>query len=281
MQDEECLNSLKQNMCWLPFNRSVVSSLQVLFILSSFPSSFSRSAAQIISILFLLYLVLTGVFSRSILSLNLWILIVNESKGECDNYERVRVLWKHADAMRMMLWDEMQDMNKMQNKRQKPNHEGNIISHLRKRQELELRIWKVVSGALQHSTTTRGSRPENLFNIFSSHQVFFSFLPECCPNSAILVPKSITRSTSLLWAYGKHLNTWGEILPLTKNNCLLEINEEMKNLFHRLLFFLPEALWCCSLHSSSRENRKGREEVKLSCFFDKRVKPQTLRGWAI
>ena len=24
---------------------------------------------------------------------------------------------------------------------------------------------------------------------------------------------------------------------------------------------------------------KGREEVKLSCFFDKRVKPRTLRGW--
>ena len=44
-----------------PFNQSVVSSLQVLFILSSFPSSFNRSAAQIISILFLLYLVLTGV----------------------------------------------------------------------------------------------------------------------------------------------------------------------------------------------------------------------------
>ena len=53
--------------------------------------------------------------------------------------------------MRMMLWDEMQGMNTMQNKQQKPNHEGNIISHLRKRQELELRIWKVVSGALQYS----------------------------------------------------------------------------------------------------------------------------------
>ena len=59
-----------------PFNRSVVSSLQVLFILSSFPSSFSRSAAQIISILFLLYLVLTGVVSISILSLNLLVLVV-------------------------------------------------------------------------------------------------------------------------------------------------------------------------------------------------------------
>ena len=59
-----------------PFNRSVVSSLQVLFILSSFPSSFSRSAAQIISILFLLYLVLTGVVSISILSLDLQVLVM-------------------------------------------------------------------------------------------------------------------------------------------------------------------------------------------------------------
>ena len=62
--------------------------------------------------------------------------------------------------MQMMQRDEMHDMNKMQNKRQKPKHEGNNISHSRKWQELELRIWKVVSGALQHSTTTRGSRPE-------------------------------------------------------------------------------------------------------------------------
>src|SRR4051812_33828679 len=60
-----------------PFNRSVVSSLQVLFILSSFPSSFRRSAAQMISILFLLYLVLTGVVSISILSLNLLILVAS------------------------------------------------------------------------------------------------------------------------------------------------------------------------------------------------------------
>ena len=42
-----------------------------------FPSSFSRSAAQIISTLFLLYLVLTGVVSISILSLNLLILVVS------------------------------------------------------------------------------------------------------------------------------------------------------------------------------------------------------------
>ena len=60
-----------------PFNRSVVSSLQVIFILSSFPSSFSQSAAQMISILFLLYLVLTGVVSISILSQNLLVLVVS------------------------------------------------------------------------------------------------------------------------------------------------------------------------------------------------------------
>ena len=60
-----------------PFNRSVVSSLQVLFILSSFPSSFTQSVAQIISILFLLYLVLTGVISISILSLNLLVLVLS------------------------------------------------------------------------------------------------------------------------------------------------------------------------------------------------------------
>ena len=48
--------------------------------------------------------------------------------------------------MQMMQRDEMHDMNKMQNKRQKPNHEGNNISPSRKWQELELQIWKV-SGA--------------------------------------------------------------------------------------------------------------------------------------
>ena len=42
----------------------------------------------------------------------------------------------------------MHDMNKMKKERQKPNHEGNNISHSQKWQELELRIWKVVSGAL-------------------------------------------------------------------------------------------------------------------------------------
>ena len=38
---------------------------------------------------------------------------VNESKGGRDNYERVQALWKHANAMHMMLWDEMHDMNKI------------------------------------------------------------------------------------------------------------------------------------------------------------------------
>ena len=42
----------------------------------------------------------------------------------------------------------------------KPDHKGNIITHSRKWQELELQIWKVTSGVLQHSTTTRGSHPE-------------------------------------------------------------------------------------------------------------------------
>ena len=41
-----------------PFNRSVVSSLQFLFILSSFPSLFYRSAVQILSFLFLGYLII-------------------------------------------------------------------------------------------------------------------------------------------------------------------------------------------------------------------------------
>ena len=74
--------------------------------------------------------------------------VITKARGERGNYERMQALWKHADAMRMMLWDEMHDMNKMQNKRQKPNHEGNNISHIRKWQELELQIWNVISGAL-------------------------------------------------------------------------------------------------------------------------------------
>ena len=32
-----------------------------------------------------------------------------------------------ADAIRMMLWDEMHNKNKMQNNRQTTNHEGNSI----------------------------------------------------------------------------------------------------------------------------------------------------------
>ena len=54
----------------------------------------------------------------------------------------------------------MHAMNKMQNERQKPNHEGNNITHLRKRQELELQIWKVVSGAL-HKVPIQSRSPDN------------------------------------------------------------------------------------------------------------------------
>ena len=99
-----------------------------------------------------------------------------------------------ADAMRMMLWDEMQDKNKMQNNRQKPNHGGNIISHLRKKARV---------GVTNMESCIRGVTTLHHYERISSRD--------------------------LGW--------------------------------HR------------------RENRKGREEVKLSCFFDKWVKPRTLRGW--
>ena len=54
-----------------PFNRSVVPSFQNFPILPSFASLLRRSAAQIISFLILLYLVLTGVVSIYILPFNL------------------------------------------------------------------------------------------------------------------------------------------------------------------------------------------------------------------
>ena len=43
----------------------------------------------------------------------------------------------------------MHDMNKMQKRKTKPDHGGNIITHGRKWQELELQLWKVTSGVLQ------------------------------------------------------------------------------------------------------------------------------------
>ena len=55
-----CLRSCSFHDC--PFNRSVVSSAQVLFILSSLTSIFNRSAIQICSSLFLFS---NGVFSAS------------------------------------------------------------------------------------------------------------------------------------------------------------------------------------------------------------------------
>src|SRR5215216_3081213 len=51
----------------------------------------------------------------------------------------------------------MHDMNKIQNERQQPSNGGNIISHSRKWQELELQIWNVTSGALQHLPRPRSS----------------------------------------------------------------------------------------------------------------------------
>ena len=85
---------------------------------------------------------------------------VGVSDCEMDNGENARMheTNTYANVMHMMTRNEMHDMNKMQNKRQKPNHGGNIITHSQKWQELELQIWKVTSGVLQHSTTTRGSR---------------------------------------------------------------------------------------------------------------------------
>ena len=54
-----------------PFNRSVVPAFRIFPILPSFASLLRRSAAQIISFLILLYLVLTGVVSIYILPFNL------------------------------------------------------------------------------------------------------------------------------------------------------------------------------------------------------------------
>ena len=54
-----------------PFNRSVVPAFRIFPILPSFASLLRRSAAQIISFLILLYLVLIGVVSIYILPFNL------------------------------------------------------------------------------------------------------------------------------------------------------------------------------------------------------------------
>ena len=67
---------------------------------------------------------------------------------------------RSADAMQMMRWWNARHEQDAKQKNKKPTTEENNISHLRKRQELELRIWKVVSEALQHSTPMRGSHPE-------------------------------------------------------------------------------------------------------------------------
>ena len=41
----------------------------------------------------------------------------NGQRRELGKPERMQVLWKHMDAMHMMLWDEMHNKNKMQNNR--------------------------------------------------------------------------------------------------------------------------------------------------------------------
>ena len=55
------------------------------------------------------------------------------------------------NEMHMMTWYDMHDMNKNAKQKTKPNHGGNIISHSRKWQELELQRWKVTSGVLQYA----------------------------------------------------------------------------------------------------------------------------------
>ena len=51
------------------------------------------------------------------------------------------------DAHDDMIWDAWHEQNAK--RKTKPDHGGNIITHSRKWQELELQIWKVTSGVLQ------------------------------------------------------------------------------------------------------------------------------------
>ena len=47
-----------------------------------------------------------------------------------------------------------------------------------------------------------------------------------------VVGKSTAKIISLLWAYGKHLKTWGEFLPLTETiDCLGATRDE--HFFHQ------------------------------------------------
>ena len=119
-----------------------------------------------------------------------------------------------ADAMRMFTWDEMHNKNKMQSNRQKPNHEENIILHLRKRQELELRIWKVVSRALQLVTGSASALTSYLS--YGAHEMvvhvknIFPYL-----NKDRLRPFEYKLDTIwnmqphlTPWSYSKHLGWW-------------------------------------------------------------------------
>ena len=65
-------------------------------------------------------------------------------------------------------------MNKMQNEKQKPDHEGNIITHSRKWQELELQIWKVTCGVLHLRKINLKLNPEKcVFGVLSGKLLGF------------------------------------------------------------------------------------------------------------
>ena len=71
---------------------------------------------------------------------------------------QMQCTWWHD--MRCMTWTKCKTKNK-------PDHEGNIITHSRKWQELELQIWKVTSRVLHKtSESTKCSSITSLLGIF-------------------------------------------------------------------------------------------------------------------
>ena len=86
---------------------------------------------------------------------------VGVSDCKTDNGENARMheTNTYANVMHMMTWNEMHDMNKMQKKdKTQPRRESHNLKP--KMARVRVQIWQVTSGVLQHSTTTRGSRPE-------------------------------------------------------------------------------------------------------------------------
>ena len=70
----------------------------------------------------------------------------NGQRGKCsDAWDEHVCKWDAHDDMK---WDAWQEQNAR--RKTKPNHRGNIITHSRKWQELELQIWKVTSGVLHY-----------------------------------------------------------------------------------------------------------------------------------